>query len=211
MYYHRGAEGPPGEVNDRYTISFLSCFLWLHGQLYMGWFFWLPPRSAEKARLCVSRTIYVNVDSPNLGFPYLNFLGGYQWKKSPCIKHALITTDKTQPNPLEKTEFNAPETPDPLEAADMKKHRDTQSLGKAFDYQQTCTWAVATFAISQGCTPCISWSLFKTEMSEDSESARLWKHAKLVELWNLFTTSTHWFYLKTSPTRNTFFLAESLS
>ena len=31
-----------------------------------------------KARLGVSRKIYVNVDSPNIGFPYLNFLGGYQ-------------------------------------------------------------------------------------------------------------------------------------
>ena len=33
--------------------------------------------------------IYVNVDTPNLGFPYLNFLGGYQLKKHPvcmCIK-----------------------------------------------------------------------------------------------------------------------------
>jgi len=27
------------------------------------------------ARLGVSRTIYVNVDSPNLGFTYFNFLG----------------------------------------------------------------------------------------------------------------------------------------
>ena len=33
--------------------------------------------------LGVSRPIYVNVDSPNLDFPYFNFLGGYQWKKSP--------------------------------------------------------------------------------------------------------------------------------
>ena len=44
--------------------------------------------STEKliqARLGVSRTIYVNVDSPNLGFPYFNFLGGGQLKKSPCI------------------------------------------------------------------------------------------------------------------------------
>ena len=35
--------------------------------------------STEKliwARLGVSRPIYVNVDSPNLGFPYFNFLGG---------------------------------------------------------------------------------------------------------------------------------------
>ena len=29
-----------------------------------------------QARLGVSRTIYVNVDSPNLGFTYFNFLGG---------------------------------------------------------------------------------------------------------------------------------------
>ena len=29
--------------------------------------------------------IYANVDSPNLGFPYFNFLGGYQLKKTPCI------------------------------------------------------------------------------------------------------------------------------
>ena len=28
-------------------------------------------------------TIYVNVDSPNLGFPYFNFLGGFQLKKHP--------------------------------------------------------------------------------------------------------------------------------
>ena len=34
-----------------------------------------PPPSS--ARLDVSRTIYVNKDSPNLGFPYFNFLGGY--------------------------------------------------------------------------------------------------------------------------------------
>ena len=31
----------------------------------------------------VSWTIYVNVDSPNLGFPYFNFLGGYKWKNHP--------------------------------------------------------------------------------------------------------------------------------
>ena len=37
------------------------------------------------ARLGVSRPIYANVDSPNIGFPYFNFLGGYQWKKIPCI------------------------------------------------------------------------------------------------------------------------------
>ena len=53
--------------------------------LYRVFFFSLvPPQkvlSTEKliqARLGVSWTIYVNVDSPNLGFPYFNFLGGYQ-------------------------------------------------------------------------------------------------------------------------------------
>ena len=41
------------------------------------------------------------------------------------IKPGLIATDKTQPNSLEHTEFNAPETPDPLKAPDVdKKHRD---------------------------------------------------------------------------------------
>ena len=60
--------------------------------LLTGWFFSLVPPlkvlSTKKltwARLGVSRPIYVNVDSPNLGFTYFNFLGGYQWKKSPCI------------------------------------------------------------------------------------------------------------------------------
>ena len=35
----------------------------------------------------VSRPIYVAVDSPNLGFPYFNFLGGYQLKKHPVYIH----------------------------------------------------------------------------------------------------------------------------
>ena len=46
-----------------------------------------PPKSksTEKliwARLGASRTIYVNVDSPNLGFPYFNFLGAHQTQKN---------------------------------------------------------------------------------------------------------------------------------
>ena len=52
------------------------------------------------ARLGVSRTIYVNIDSPNLGFPYFNFLGEAQFKITPCItdctyyrKAVLITAD----------------------------------------------------------------------------------------------------------------------
>ena len=36
--------------------------------------------------LGVSRPIYVAVDSPNLGFPYFNFLGGYQLKKHPVYE-----------------------------------------------------------------------------------------------------------------------------
>ena len=46
-----------------------------------------PPQSIEKlilARLGVSREIYVNIDSPILGFPYLNFFGGGPVKKTPC-------------------------------------------------------------------------------------------------------------------------------
>ena len=35
--------------------------------------------------------IYVNVDSPNLGFPYFNFLGGYQWKNHPVVWFTLLT------------------------------------------------------------------------------------------------------------------------
>ena len=35
--------------------------------------------------LGVSRPIYVNVDTPNLGFPYFNFLG-YQLKKHPVFE-----------------------------------------------------------------------------------------------------------------------------
>ena len=34
------------------------------------------------ARLGVSGPIYVNIDSPNLGFPYFNFLGGYELKNT---------------------------------------------------------------------------------------------------------------------------------
>ena len=42
-------------------------------------------KNLVQARLGVSRTIYVNVDSRNLGFTYFNFLGGGQSKKTPCI------------------------------------------------------------------------------------------------------------------------------
>ena len=55
----------------------------IQGVFYTG----PPPKSTKKliyARLDVSRTIYVNVDSPNLGFSYFNFLGEAQSKKTPC-------------------------------------------------------------------------------------------------------------------------------
>ena len=38
-----------------------------------------------KTRLGLSRPIYVNVDSPNLGFPYFNFLGGTSEEKNTQI------------------------------------------------------------------------------------------------------------------------------
>ena len=56
---------------------------------HTGWFLFtgtpLKVLSTKKliyARLGVSRPIYVDVDSPNLGFTYFNFLGGYQLKKN---------------------------------------------------------------------------------------------------------------------------------
>ena len=62
--------------------------MWKTDSFGFGWYrvFVLtgtPPKSSKykkfnQARLGVSRPIYVNVDTPNLGFPYLNFLGGYQ-------------------------------------------------------------------------------------------------------------------------------------
>ena len=46
---------------------------------------------STSAMLGVSRPIYVAVDSPNLGFPYFNFLGGYQLKKTPCMLDSYMT------------------------------------------------------------------------------------------------------------------------
>ena len=53
--------------------------------LLQGVFFTGPPPKMCKYRklLGVSRMIYVNVDSPNLGFPYFNFLGEAQCRKHP--------------------------------------------------------------------------------------------------------------------------------
>ena len=49
----------------------------------------LSTKTLIKARLGVSGTIYVNVDSPNLAFPYFNFFGWYQLKESPCIIYKI--------------------------------------------------------------------------------------------------------------------------
>ena len=37
------------------------------------------------------KTTYVNVDSPNLGFPYFNFLGEARCKKKPCMIVSIIS------------------------------------------------------------------------------------------------------------------------
>ena len=60
-----------------------------------------PPKSSKYKKinlgwLGVSRMIYVNVDSPNLGFPYFNFLGGHQSQKTPC---SSIYVNVDSPNP----------------------------------------------------------------------------------------------------------------
>ena len=54
---------------------------------YRVFFNWCPPKKLKygKPRLGVSRTIYVDVDSPNLGSRHFNFLGGHQLKKTPCM------------------------------------------------------------------------------------------------------------------------------
>ena len=50
-----------------------------------------PFLRAASARLGVSRPIYVNVDSPNLGFPYFNFLRGTsEEEKTPCTMYNMI-------------------------------------------------------------------------------------------------------------------------
>ena len=56
-----------------------------------------PLKSTEKliwARLGVSRPIYVNVDSPNLGFTYFNFLGGTRETKHFRVTQTDRQTDR---------------------------------------------------------------------------------------------------------------------
>ena len=59
------------------------CSLMIQGVFF---FTGTPPKISKykkliSASLGVSRPIYVNVDSPNLGFPYFYLLGEAQWKK----------------------------------------------------------------------------------------------------------------------------------
>ena len=62
--------------------------------IYRFFFFTGSPLKSSKARLGVSRTIYVNVDSPKLCFPNFNFSGEAQWKNTPCIIY--ICKEKVQ-------------------------------------------------------------------------------------------------------------------
>ena len=43
--------------------------------------------------------IYVNVESPNLGFPYFNFFWEAQCKKTPCIWLLLVQKTLCSPSP----------------------------------------------------------------------------------------------------------------
>ena len=45
------------------------------------------------ARLGVSRTIYANVDSPNLGFPYFNVFGDPQCKNHPVYVQGMVNRE----------------------------------------------------------------------------------------------------------------------
>ena len=56
-----------------------------------------PPKNSKYKKVNLGKVrciwpIYVNVDSPNLGFPYFNFLGGYQLKKHPVGQNDEGTT-----------------------------------------------------------------------------------------------------------------------
>ena len=42
--------------------------------------------------------IYVNIDTPNLGFPYFNFLWGYQLKNDPVIAIIIMISMITNDN-----------------------------------------------------------------------------------------------------------------
>ena len=73
------------KINSDLKVGQLKIYLYIYRVIFSL----VPPlkvQSTEKlilARLGVSRTIYVNVDSPNLGFPYFNFLWGTSEKNHP--------------------------------------------------------------------------------------------------------------------------------
>ena len=52
-------------------------------------------QAGNLSRLGVSRTIYVNVDSPNLGFPNLNFFGGTSEEKKNTLCKQIPPTHST--------------------------------------------------------------------------------------------------------------------
>ena len=86
------SQGPDIHMSHTMPGVTIYYFDWvLQGVFSLG----LPLKclSTEKlilASLGVSRRIYVNVDSPNLGFPYSNFLRGYQWRNHPVQRYYLI-------------------------------------------------------------------------------------------------------------------------
>ena len=62
-----------------------ACNSQIDDKFHTGCFFTGTPPKSSKYKIVnpgVSRPIYVNVDSPNLGFPYFNFLGGTSEEKN---------------------------------------------------------------------------------------------------------------------------------
>ena len=103
LLFHVGTINVPPNINLDYIIMWepspflqpqplhiFDCFsLFLSFSFYRVFFLTgTPPKSSKYKKvnlgrgIGVSRPTYVNVDTPNLGFPYFNFLGGYQLKKN---------------------------------------------------------------------------------------------------------------------------------
>ena len=59
-----------------YDIYFVIRYVIIRYRVFFNWYLPYP--------------IYVNVDSPNLGLPYFNFLGGYQLKKHPVYANLSL-------------------------------------------------------------------------------------------------------------------------
>ena len=60
------------------------------------------------ATLGVSRTIYVNVDSPYLGFPHFNVLGGTSEKNYPVSYFCYLFAECDNIGSLQKSDENHP-------------------------------------------------------------------------------------------------------